>query len=396
LQSAFSDETDKPIRKGTAGRWIRCEHESPELLALCLKRIKNLGTPKGAKLIDAKFIWTEEHSRRIVVRLTVESMEVTSRRDAIRQVCDCEFLVHTQMCTECQSDSVDQTWRAVVQLRQNVSHRRTLYFLEQEILHRKLAEKASNVEESPNGLDVFFNKQEYAVKFADACQALVPVSTRSDSKKLTGQDSQNNEFRFRHTICLEIVPLCKFDLCVLPKPTRSALLGGSKNGLVLVESIARNVHLRDVETGKVIELQASKFAAHPFRPLAGAKELVEFMVLDVERNEDGSAEVETARMRDLGESADATFFVKTWSRFASAKLESGDVVLGYDISRFAEEEFGDFSTVPLAVLVKKQVDKEAKKRGSRKSKANGGGDLQSTTAEDVLYLEEDDGDDETR
>ena len=124
-------------RKGVQSRWLRCDPESAELLTLCLKKIKNLGNPKGARLVDAKFVWTEEHSRRIIVRLTVESMEVASRRDMIRQTFDCEFVVNTQMCGECQSDTVDQTWRSVVQLRQNLSHRRTMYFLEQEILRLK-------------------------------------------------------------------------------------------------------------------------------------------------------------------------------------------------------------------------------------------------------------------
>ena len=41
--------------------WVLVERESKELLALCLKRISGL---KKLKLIDAKFIWTETHSRR--------------------------------------------------------------------------------------------------------------------------------------------------------------------------------------------------------------------------------------------------------------------------------------------------------------------------------------------
>ncbi len=49
--------------------WIYCELETPELLALCLKNIKNL---KKVKLIDSNFIWTEAHSRRIKLKLTVQ------------------------------------------------------------------------------------------------------------------------------------------------------------------------------------------------------------------------------------------------------------------------------------------------------------------------------------
>ncbi|CAG8701122.1 6106_t:CDS:2, partial [Racocetra fulgida] len=49
--------------------WIRAELESRELLSLCLKKLKGLNK---VKLIDAGFIWTEPHSRRIKVKLTVQ------------------------------------------------------------------------------------------------------------------------------------------------------------------------------------------------------------------------------------------------------------------------------------------------------------------------------------
>jgi len=49
--------------------WARCELESAELLSLCLKHIKGL---KRVKMIDAGFIWTEPHSKRLKVKLTVQ------------------------------------------------------------------------------------------------------------------------------------------------------------------------------------------------------------------------------------------------------------------------------------------------------------------------------------
>ena len=49
--------------------WKHLEPESPQLLSFCLKSAK--GINKGVKLIDAAFIWTEPHSRRILVKVTV-------------------------------------------------------------------------------------------------------------------------------------------------------------------------------------------------------------------------------------------------------------------------------------------------------------------------------------
>lgn len=43
--------------------WVTAALESKELLALCLKRIRGLGSK--VKLVDAAFVWTEPHSRRI-------------------------------------------------------------------------------------------------------------------------------------------------------------------------------------------------------------------------------------------------------------------------------------------------------------------------------------------
>ena len=48
--------------------WITAELESAELLTLCLKNVRGL---KQVKLLDASFIWTEPHSRRIKIKLTV-------------------------------------------------------------------------------------------------------------------------------------------------------------------------------------------------------------------------------------------------------------------------------------------------------------------------------------
>ena len=51
-------------------QWVNCALESRELMALCLKKLKNL--PK-VKLIDATFVWTEPHSKRLKVKLTIQS-----------------------------------------------------------------------------------------------------------------------------------------------------------------------------------------------------------------------------------------------------------------------------------------------------------------------------------
>jgi len=50
-------------------KWVVAPLESKELLAYCLRRIKQLNK---VKLVDASFIWTEPHSKRIKLKLTVQ------------------------------------------------------------------------------------------------------------------------------------------------------------------------------------------------------------------------------------------------------------------------------------------------------------------------------------
>lgn len=48
--------------------WVYCTLESRELLSICLKKLKGLNR---VKLVDACFVWTEPHSKRIKVSLVV-------------------------------------------------------------------------------------------------------------------------------------------------------------------------------------------------------------------------------------------------------------------------------------------------------------------------------------
>ena len=55
--------------------WVIAELESRELLAICLKKLRGL---KSVRLIDAHFVWTEPHSKRLRVKLTVQKEVFTS------------------------------------------------------------------------------------------------------------------------------------------------------------------------------------------------------------------------------------------------------------------------------------------------------------------------------
>jgi len=89
--------------------WVRCSLESRELLGLCLAKLKGLNR---VRLIDAGFIWTEPHSKRIKVKLTIQA-EVMGGA-VLQQVFVVEFTVNGQFCPDCHRVEAKDFWKAAV------------------------------------------------------------------------------------------------------------------------------------------------------------------------------------------------------------------------------------------------------------------------------------------
>lgn len=118
-------------------KYISADLESTELLALCLKTIRGLGKGKGksasARIVDATWKWTEPHSMRLKINMIVEK-ELTDYNDVVvQQPLQTEFEVKYHMCLDCTKESTNQQWSTRVQLRQKVSHKKTLLNLEQKL-----------------------------------------------------------------------------------------------------------------------------------------------------------------------------------------------------------------------------------------------------------------------
>ena len=73
-------------------QWVEAIPESPQLLALLLKKIRGLGK---VKLVDASFIWTEPHSRRIKVKLVIQK-EVMNNA-IVEKSFPIEFMIQVKM-----------------------------------------------------------------------------------------------------------------------------------------------------------------------------------------------------------------------------------------------------------------------------------------------------------
>ena len=95
--------------------WMPAELESKELLTFCIKRIKGL---QKVKLVDAGFIWTEPHSKRLKVKLTVQAEVMNGA--VLQQTFVVDFQVEWNMCIDCNRANTNvNAWKAVVQVRRS-------------------------------------------------------------------------------------------------------------------------------------------------------------------------------------------------------------------------------------------------------------------------------------
>lgn len=343
-------------------RWIACELESRELLAICLKKINGLNK-NGIRLVDAGFVWTEPHSKRIKVRVCVQG-EVLGGT-ILQQNVIVEFVVNNQQCTDCQrSYTPHEGWKAVVQLRQKVKHKRTFMYLEQLLLKHNAHSDAMRVKELGDGLDFFFANRSHASKFVDFVGGVTPITYKT-SKKLVSQDFSSNIANFKYSFSVEIAPVCKDDVVLLPVAQARSL--GGISPLLIVRSVTSMVHLLDPLTLQTTDLNTQQYWSNPFTPIADRANLIEYAVLDVEPlgpvlRKYVLAEATVARVSDFGQN-NVTFRTVT---HLGALLRPGDYALGYDIStsNFNVEFEGLPRDLPDVILVKKKfmVPRRRKRR----------------------------------
>ena len=170
--------------------WTQAQPESRELLAICLKKLKGLNK---VRLIDAGFIWTEPHSKRLRVKLTIQKevrLFVLFRAGFVfynvklfkvftatilQQIFEIEYVVLHGQCPDCTKLAAKNTWKALVQVRQKVNHKRTFLYLEQLILKHGADKDTVSIKEVKDGLDFFYAQRSHAIKMVDFLNAVVPI-----------------------------------------------------------------------------------------------------------------------------------------------------------------------------------------------------------------------------
>jgi len=319
--------------------WTKAEFESRELLGVCLKRIKGIG--KEVRLVDASFIWTEEHSMRIRVKITVQKEVVAG--SVLQQTMVIEFQIVNQQCEDCQKSFTPHAWNAIVQVRQKVPHRRTLCLLEQLILKHDAHSKVLSLKATPEGLDFHFSQRSHAQRFADFVASCVPQKQKN-SKHLISHDGSSNVYNYKYTILCELCPVVVDDLVYIPKGVSSHLSGAAS--LMLCHKVSNAIRLVDPQTLRGYDVPPDAYFKRPFTTVCSRAHMTEYMVLNVElleekekqtatpakhhvpgRGKYAVGDVEVARVCDLGVN-DERFIVRS---HIAGVLRPGNYVLGYNL-----------------------------------------------------------------
>lgn len=398
--------------KRTEKHWEHAEHESPQLLSICLKHIPALqhqaasGSSGGGNnaplhLVDAGWIWTEPHSMRYKLRLTVRTeIQNVKVQQRVMVLLHCAFL----MCSECNREFTNRTWQSVVQLRQKRTDdapKKGLAALEMALAKNKEVRKhVLKIDNTANGFDFYFLSIPHAQAFVAYLQRIAPMRVRT-TKKLVSTDVKSNTANMKHTMTCDLVPLCKDDLVLIQKSAKKAKLAGR---LVIVTKLASVIHFLDASPKRenmadsLMELSAETYYKYEkqYRLLQAGNRMARFVILDVElcnsnknndpttTDHDGSdtnprrqqqqqkgqphyegpesgvekyalADVQVARESDFGVNDETLSSVTHLGHLVSP----GDVVMGYDLVATVggdwelEESFHNSFVLPDVVLVKK-------------------------------------------
>ncbi|EAU89153.1 RNA binding protein [Coprinopsis cinerea okayama7 len=364
------------------GGWTIAKPESSELLAICLKKLKGLSK---VRLTDARFIWTEPHSKRLKVALTIQKEVLTNT--ILEQTFEIEYLVQYGQCPDCARLAAKNTWRAMVQVRQKVSHKRTFLFLEQLILKHNAQKDTISIKEVRDGLDFFYSTRSHALKMVEFLGGVVPIRSKS-AEQIISSDTHTSTANFKYTYSVEIVPVCKDDLVCLPLKQARSLSNISP--LTLCTRVGNSLQLLDPSTLQTAEIPATLYWRSPFDSLAAVTDLVEFTVLDIEpdrtktRGKWVMADAQVAlsgafksskhrhddsMMMDYEGNGGAPTMIFHTRTHLGAILQPGDSAMGYYVSNsnFNSDAFTELPSdrIPDVILVKKAYPNRRKKHSNK-------------------------------
>jgi nonsense-mediated mRNA decay protein 3 len=158
---------------------------------------------------------------RVTVRTEIEQVMIQQRVPV-------EFIVQWKMCSSCNREFTNRTWHALVQLRQKRdtgSPRKGLAALELALgRNKEIRKNVLKIDTCRHGLDFYFLTLPQAQQFAQFLMRLAPMKIKTSSKMVSA-DTKNNTANMKYTLTCDMVPLCRDDLVLVHKESRSPLGG---------------------------------------------------------------------------------------------------------------------------------------------------------------------------
>ncbi|EFP03959.1 hypothetical protein CRE_27919 [Caenorhabditis remanei] len=274
-----------------------------------------------------------------------------------------------ELCDDCRRAEAKDFWRACVQVRQRAEFKKTLFYLEQLLLKHSAHKECTGVKPVPTGIDFYFAKQQEARKFVDFLMTVLPCKYHY-AQELVSHDTKNNTYDYKHTFCVEIVPICRDNIVCLPK--KQAQQYGNMSQIVLCLRVSNVITLIDPNNLQLVDVQATNFWREPFDSLCGPKQLTEFYVLDVESIDNFERKAGHGYISKKHELADVWLVRSDQVGMSDAQslsarthlghlLSPGDLVMAFDMKNCnvnnATFDAMSVDNVPDAIIVRKVFDR---------------------------------------
>ena len=94
------------------------------------------------------------------------------------------------------------------------------------------------------------------MRLTDFIQDNVVCQTKH-AKQLISHDEKNGTYHYKYTFHVELAPICRDDLAILPKSLSKAL--GGIGPMVLVYKISKFVHIVDIKTMRMFEIDKATY-----------------------------------------------------------------------------------------------------------------------------------------
>lgn len=324
--------------------WETCSWQSKEMLMLLLKQNKPL---QSFTLIDCDFVYTEEHSKQIEIKVTLA-------KDNLQKTINIKYRIKNHQCPDCQKVEAKMYWSSLVQVRQRAVHKKTLLHLEQLILQAKKFNDTSNIKERKDGIDFYYTNKTPALRMVDYIQTTL-MSRVKISERLLTEDKKSNTAKYKFSYSVELAPICRDDI-ILVSDRICNKYGINKLNIVL--KVNSSIKLIDPRTMKITKIDSRNYWGYQeeFRILMTSKWLKKFEITELELTDNTVGKYRQADVFVTRDHYD-NYHCKT---HLGNLLRVGGSVLGYDFahSSLCEHVENDFKVF----LVKKQKVKNRKRK----------------------------------